>query len=1093
MTKRFSLHIFICLCCCLHTVTFGQQSLRFDRLGREEGLSQSSVNCMLRDKDGFMWFGTQDGLNLYDGKKFRVFQNQPGDSTSLSNNYIVSICEDEEGYLWVGTMTGGLNRFDKHTERFKVFLHSDSLNSISENTVWTVLSDGEGNIWTGTSMGVNRYDKRTGRFTTFRPDPTDPESLATDLTVSLFKDRQGRIWVGTVEGLCMINKLSDKFIRYNNPFEKEHKGANIIWSVSETPSGEIITGTDNGVYLLNLETKQHMRILGSPDEAQLVAWSITAQNDGVIWAGTDRGLFRVIIPENKHQVYLHDPVNQHSIPNNNVWCLLPDPAGFLWAGTNNGICKTKTSAARFHLLSEESEGSIKLSSSRVVAILEDRSGFLWVGTDGGGLNCISPDRKTTVIYTSANSGLRNDNVWALAEDAENNIYIGNYQGGLHRFDRKSGTIYAFPFNEESPYSLSNPRVLALLADRDGSIWIATRGGGLSRLDPGTGRFQAYQNSPGDASGFPANTVLSLAQDRMGRIWAGTQEGGLALYQPSTDKFITFVNQPDIKTSLSDNNIWAIEFDEKGRLWAGTQGGLNVSEDPGENMHFSYFTIRDGLRSNIILGIKEDMEGNIWMSTFSGLAKLNIKTYDLPVNSQDQEEAFALIHPLFIIFDTDHGLQGLEFNQGASHRGYSGTMYFGGNKGLNYFSDQEVKASDYKPPIVITGMKIFNREVSIIQMPLNNDNLQVLREGNNYSMPEKITYLNELSLTFRESVFSFEFSSLDFSSPHKNQYAYRMVGFDENWNYMGTQNTATYTNLDPGEYTLIIRGSNSDGIWNPNERVLKITIVPPFWKTGWFIFLLIAFIILTVFIVLRQAFINQQYKAQREKELIELQLKTIKSQIDPHFAFNAINTIASFIFSEKPEVTYDYFTRFARMIRNILEDNEKISRSLEEELDFVRNYLELQKMRFRDKFEYSITVDDNVPKNTFVPKMFIQSYAENAIKHGLMHRKAGGLLNIAIRNENSELYVIIEDNGVGREKAARLNPDTTRRGFRIMEHIIELYRKLYNTGITQVIEDLKDVAGNPSGTRVVLRIFLLGEKTRKRKLRFSNLFRRNGKR
>lgn len=1083
--------------CLISWLTFfntqAQQALRFERLGREEGLSQSSVNCMLRDRDGFMWFGTQDGLNLYDGKKFRVFQNQPGDTASLSNNYIVSICEDEEGYLWVGTMTGGLNRFDKHTERFRVFRHSDSLNSISENTVWTVLSDGAGNIWAGTSLGLNCYDKKTGLFTTFRPDPSDTESLTTDLTVSLFKDRKGSLWVGTVEGLCQINKENGKFIRYINPYEKDLLGARIIWSISETSTGDIITGTDNGVYLIDRETGHYTRILGSPDEKQFVGWSITAQPDGVIWAGTDRGLFRVTIPGNKHQVYLHDPVNPHSIPNNNVWCLLPDPAGFLWAGTNNGICKTKITAAHFHLLSEESEESIKLSSSRVMAILEDKSGFLWVGTDGGGLNCISPDRKTIDIYTSTNSGLRNDNVWALAEDAESNIYIGNYQGGLHRFDRKSGTIYAFPFNEESSYSLSNPRVLALLADRDGSIWIATRGGGLSRLDPVTGRFKAYQHAPGDTSGFPANTVLSLAQDRTGRIWAGTQEGGLTLYQPSTDKFITFLNQPDNKTSLSDNNIWAIEFDKKGRLWVGTQGGLNVSGDPGENMQFSYFTTRDGLKSNIILGVKEDTEGNVWVSTFSGLAKLDIKTFELAGKNQIPEEAIALTHPLFIIFDTDHSLQGLEFNQGSSHRGPGGTMYFGGNKGLNYFSDKEVKASDYRPPIVITGMKIFNREVSIIPFRSGIYQPIVSRQGNNYSLHEKITYLNEIILTYRESVISFEFSSLDYSNPHKNQYAYRMVGFDENWNYMGTQNTATYTNLDPGDYTLIIRGSNSDGIWNPMERVLKITIVPPFWKTRWFIFLSVVVFILTVLIVLRRAFINQQRKAQREKELIELQLKTIKSQIDPHFAFNAINTIASFIFSEKPEVTYDYFTRFARMIRNILEDNEKISRLLEEELDFVRNYLELQKMRFRDKFEYSITVDDNVPKNTFVPKMIIQSYAENAIKHGLMHRKAGGVLHIAVRNENSELQVSIEDNGVGREKAARLNPDTTRRGFRIMEHIIELYRKLYNTGITQVIEDLKDDAGNPSGTRVVLRIFLLGEKARKQKFRFLNLLKRNGKR
>jgi ligand-binding sensor domain-containing protein len=1090
---RFKAVLFLIGCLTLMSA-HSQQPLRFDRLGREDGLSQSSVNCMLRDRDGFMWFGTQDGLNLYDGKKFRVFQNQPGDSSSLSNNYIVSICEDEEGFLWIGTMTGGLNRFDKHTEKFCVFIHSDSSNSISENTVWTVLSDGEGNIWAGTTFGVNRYNKQSGRFTSFRPDPSDPKSLATDLTVSLFRDRHNGIWVGTVEGLCLFNNTNEKFTRYYNPYEPEFKGANIIWSISELPAGEIITGTDNGVYLLDRATGKFSRILGSTDEAQLVAWSVTARQEGIIWAGTDRGLFRINVPGYTYNVFLHNPIDPFSLTDNNIWCLLPDPAGFLWAGTNKGISKTKTSAAHFHLLSADDGQSPELSSSEVMAILEDRAGYLWIGTNEGGLNCISPDKKTTTIYNSSNSGLRNDNVWALAEDAESNIYIGNYQGGLHKFDRKTGIIQPYSMNEDNPYSLSNRRVLALLAGRDGSIWIATRGGGLNRLDPETGKFSVYKDSEEDCSGFPANTVLSLAQDPEGRIWAGTQEGGLALYLPQTDKFKTFTHLPGDETSLSDNNIWAIEFDSKGRLWAGTQGGVNIAKNPGENMQFSYFSTRDGLRSNIILGVKEDNEGNIWLSSFSGLAKLDVSTFELAGNAGNQDEFFALFHPLIILFDTDHGLQGLEFNQGASHKGYSGTIYFGGNNGLNYFSDKEVKPSSFEPPILITGMKIFNKEVSLLTLPgyVHQPGTGLSHEGTGYSMPEKITYLEELTLTYHESVFSFEFSSMDYSNPHKNLYAYKMKGFDENWNFMGTQNTATYTNLDPGEYLLSIRGSNSDGIWNTTEKALKIKIIPPFWKTAWFIALSVILSVLAIFLILYRFFINQQRKAQREKELIELQLKTIKSQIDPHFAFNAINTIASFIFSDKPDVTYDYFTRFARMIRNILEDNERISRLLEEELDFVRNYLELQKMRFKDKFEYFIRVEEDVPKNIQVPKMIIQSYAENAIKHGLMHLKTGGQLKISICMIGSELRVTIEDNGIGREKAALLNPDTTRRGFRIVERTIELYRKLYHTRINQLIDDLYDESGKPSGTRVVLSVYLPGDQPASRKFILPKLFRRNGK-
>lgn len=1048
-----------------------QQPLHFDRIGRNEGLSQSSVNCMLRDRDGFVWFGTQDGLNMYDGKKFRVFQNQPGDPSSLSNNYIVSICEDEEGLIWVGTMTGGLNRFDKHTEKFRTYTHSDSLNSISENTVWTVLSDGDGNIWCGTSLGLNRLDKKTGQFKTFRPVPSDPESLVTDLTVSLFQDRQGRLWVGTVEGLCLLDKQKEKFERYFNPLVNELSGANIIWSVSETMNGEIITGTDNGVYLLDPGKGSYKRILGKPGDAQLVAWSLTIQQNNTLWIGSDRGLFRIAPDAVPYDVFLHDPSDPNSITDNNIWCLLPDPSGFLWAGTNNGISKTKTSSAGFRLLTGDEGQDLRLSSSRIMAILEDRAGNLWIGTDGGGLNCIGPDRKSVRVYNSANSGLRNDNVWALAEDSRGNLFIGNYQGGLHQLDKTTGTIHAYPLNAGDPYSLANRRVLALLAGKDGTVWIGTRGGGLCRLDPEKGLFKSYSGKEDDLSGFPSVTVLSLAQDTMGRIWAGTHEGGLALYLPSSDHFQVFKNIPGDPGSLSDNSVWAIEFDSKGRLWAGTQGGLNYSDNPGENLKFRYFTIQDGLRSNIILGIKEGEEGNFWISSFSGIARLNSRAFESYREKQNIDESLLLFDPLFTLFDTDHGLQGLEFNQGSSHKGYSGTIYFGGNKGLNYFSDDEVKASDYVPPVVITGFRIFNREVGVnaLQEPGSGKSATISGENNMYSLPVKITYLDELTLTYTESVFSFEFASLDYLNPHKNQYAYKMKGFDADWNFMGTQNTATYTNLDPGEYTLLIRGSNSDGVWNHDERALKIIIVPPFWKTSWFISIVAFIVLLIIFLFLRSIFISQKRKAEREKEMIELQLKTIKSQIDPHFAFNAINTIASFIFSEKPEITYDYFTRFARMMRNILEDNEKISRLLTEEIEFVRNYLELQKMRFRDKFEYSIDLDERTPAGIFVPKMIIQSYAENSIKHGLMHRKSGGTLKMVISYDEPVLKLIIEDNGIGREKAAQMNPDTTRRGFRIMQRTIELYSKLYQTRIEQEIEDLKDEAGKAAGTRVILTI------------------------
>jgi ligand-binding sensor domain-containing protein len=1077
----------------LYLTAGAQQPLHFDRIGREDGLSQNSVNCMLRDRDGFMWFGTQDGLNLYDGKQFRVFQSQPGDSQSISNNYIVSICEDPQGVLWVGTMTGGLNRFDKHKEIFNTYLHSDSLNSITENTVWTVIADGDRYIWAGTSYGLNRLDKQTGLFKAFRPVPGDNTSLVTDLTVSLFVDRQGELWVGTVEGLCRYDRDRESFTRFNNPMEKEFKGADIVWSVSQSTDGKIITATDNGVYLLDAGSHQFTKILGSETGGQLIAWSVARQDDEAAWVGTDHGLFRIGIPGYQAAGYVHDAADPYSLADNNVWCLLPDPGGFLWAGTNSGISKTRTTSARVGIYSDDAWQPVRLSSKKIMAVLEDHAGNLWIGTDGGGLNRLDPARKSLTVFNSANSGLRNDNVWALAEDAAGNIYIGNYQGGLHRYNAETGSISAYPLGSDSPLALPNRRVLALLVDRSGILWIGTRGGGLSRLNPASGQFDTFTDADADLSGFPSVTVLSLAMDGQGRVWAGTQEGGLALYLPDQEKFRVFRHITDDPQSLSENNVWAIEFDSKGRLWAGTQGGLNFSENPGESATFRYLTVNEGLISNIILGIREDDQGDIWMSSFNGIARLDEEIFRQYFQDGKPEEDFFLFNPMFTLFDTDHGLQGLEFNAGASFKGHDGTLYFGGNFGLNYFDSRKLTASNYVPPVVITDFKIFNRDVMVdprsVADPLHSSDIRHI--GADYYSDEKITYAGKIVLTYHESVFSVEFSSLDYLNSHKNKYAYKMIGFDEHWNYMGTKNTATYTNLDPGEYTLVIRGSNSDGIWNAPERKLEIKIIPPFWKTTWFILVSVIISILIIFLIIRYFFIQQRNKARRDKELIELQLKTIKSQIDPHFAFNAINTITSFIFSDKPDVTYDYFTRFARMMRNILEDDEKIARRLGDEIEFVRNYLELQKMRFGDKFIYTIKVDENIPANTQVPKMILQSYAENAIKHGLMPLKTGGLLAISVSMHDSVLELQVEDNGVGREKAALNNPDSTRRGFRIMERTIGLYSKLYATRIVQEIEDLRDEKGLARGTRAVLRIYP-SEETRHSGSLLTKIFKSHGK-
>ncbi|MCD4747229.1 MAG: histidine kinase, partial [Bacteroidales bacterium] len=540
-----------------------------------------------------------------------------------------------------------------------------------------------------------------------------------------------------------------------------------------------------------------------------------------------------------------------------------------------------------------------------------------------------------------------------------------------------------------------------------------------------------------------------------------------------NKFTSYKNNPDNPVSISSNNVWVILFDSNNRLWLGTQGGLNVSVNPYSDLSFIHFTSKHGLSSNVILGLAEDTKSNIWMSTFKGINMLdkNIFTELIENAKVSYDYNYDPFKPLFKTYDASDGLQSNEFNQGAYFKSEGGTIYFGGPKGINYFNPDSIKHSSFVPPMIITNFKIFNNNVEIIpdgfkgKYKKNN----VIKINTNYYLPEKITYLDKIILSYRENVFSFEFSSLDYTMPSKNQYAYMMVGFDKDWNYILDKNTATYTNLDPGEYIFRVRGTNSDGKWSKDDANLIITITPPFWKTTWFIILIVISIIIILIVSVSRIIQNQKKKAIIEKERIELQLKTIKNQMDPHFAFNAINMIGSLIYKDDPDAAYDYFTRFARLIRSTLQDSEKISRPLHEELEFVKNFVEIQKTRFKNRFTFELNVDKNIDQNIEIPKMILQTHVENAIKHGLMHKKEAGKLFIGITQENNKMLIIIKDNGIGREKAAEHSKDSTKRGMQIIKQIFALYNKLFDYNIDQQIIDLKDENGNAAGTKIEITI------------------------
>lgn len=1044
-------------------------------LSSSEGLSQSTINCLLQDKDGFLWIGTQDGLNVYDGYHFTYYQNIPSDSTSLLNNYVLSLCEDRDGQIWVGTMSAGLGCLNKKTGRFQNYIHhpDDSL-GISDNSIWCLTVDQKGNILAGTNAGINEFNKDTQCFNHYMIHKDDTTGLPSNMILSLLTDKTNLIWVGTNNGLAFLD-IDTKTITAIPSGQPDNEY--IIWSMANKSKDLLLLGTKDGVCEFNKDKHQYKRLWTENTNIPSTVWFILPDN-GRYWIGTRRGI-RMMNPEfSICSEFDYGQVNSLNSDNENIWCFHKDQSGTVWAGSDRGIVKIVQSPNTFKLLDNNPEKDQHISGLSVNSILVDSDKTLWIGTDGQGLNKLANGEKEFKVYTSNKSNqesLSGNRVWALIEDRDGIIWVGTYGRGLCSFDKNTEIFTSYLQNRQKENWISNNRILALLEGHNGDIWIGTRGGGLNRYDKKKGTFEVFKNDPNDPNSLSSNTIISICEDLEGNLWIGTYEGGLCLFDSEKNAFTTFKNDLLNSNSISNNNVWSILFDEENRMWLGTEGGLNVSENPGISATFKHFTTSQGLASNGVFGLEIDDQSNIWMSSFKGISKLQNSVLNniLHQDKDLSEITFDPFNPLFKNYDKSFGLQGNEFNQGAYFKADNGMIYFGGLEGLTYFNPNDVKESDFVPQIVLTNFKIFNKEVSVF--PSSNyhetKDKEIIKVNETYFIPSKITWLNELVLSYRESVFSFDFASLDYTNPNKNQYAYLMEGFDKDWNFVANQTSATYTNLDPGEYIFRVKGTNAEGIWSPNEAQIKLLITPPFWETKWFIFLIILISVIILVYTIRRILQHQKRKAIAEREKIELQLKTIKNQIDPHFAFNAMNMVGSLVYKGDPDTVYDYFTRFARLIRSTLQDSEKIARPLEDELEFVKNYIEIQKTRFKDKFNFDLTVDDNTDLTIEVPKMIIQTHAENALKHGLMHRKENGLLTIAIHQQNKRLSIEIKDNGIGRKKAAEVSKGSTGKGMQIIQQIFTLYNKLFGYKIEQEVIDLTDDNGEAAGTKVVMTIDL----------------------
>ncbi|MEK6480708.1 two-component regulator propeller domain-containing protein [Catalinimonas sp. 4WD22] len=834
-------------------VSYAQyKNIKFEQVQANQEIS-SNVICILQDSRGFMWFGTRDGLNKYDGYNLTVYTHNARDTRSISHNAVMDLIEDEQGNLWMATWDGGLNMYDRNKDFF-VSYQTDEKDpkTISSNLVNSVLIDREDNFWVGTKGGgLDLFHREDGTFTHYRYQHDDTGSISSDIVTEVYEDSQQNLWVGTYDGgLNLFNRESQTFTRFQYDKSDKHSlSHNYISEVYEDSQNRLWVCTrGGGLNLLDRKTLKFSHFRHSPyDQTSLasdVILSIEEDEQGVLWVGTENGGISIFDPKTKtFRNYKEDGGDDTSLGNNSIYDIYRDNKDNIWVGTfSSGLYMVNIDYKQFTHYKHNSS-PYSLNNNNVLCIYEDSKDNMWVGTDGGGLNLFDREKSLFHHYKHElgnENSIAGNHVLRITEDSEGNLWIGTWGNGITIYNKEKNTYRHFKHDPDDPQSINSNNIWNIYEDSQKNIWLATYSNGLDLYNREKESFNHFISKPEDKASISHNTVNNIFEDSRGRLWVSTKGGGLNLMDRKTQTFTRFVHKKQ-ENSISNNFTSCIFEDRRGDLWIGTEEGLNRL-DSDTNKFTNYYQV-DGLPNDFIYGILEDDHGNLWISTKKGLSKYN------PLNDT------------FENFGVADGLQADEYRE-AYCKSRSGKMYFGGINGFNEFHPDSIREKEFTPPLVITKFEIFNSVVPIAQ-----DDEAILKKH--------ISETEALTLSYEHSVFSFEFASLNYTLPEKKQYAYQLEGFDKSWNYVGTKHMATYTNLDPGTYTFKVKGLDNQGNWSKDTASLKLTITPPYWQTWWFrlgsaLFVLGSFVL---FFHVRLRVIRNQ------KEVLERQVKERTEQLE----------------------------------------------------------------------------------------------------------------------------------------------------------------------------------------------------------------------
>jgi ligand-binding sensor domain-containing protein/signal transduction histidine kinase/DNA-binding response OmpR family regulator len=768
----------------------------FNNYSISEGLSDNFIHCIFQDSKGWIWIGTSYGILRYDGYNFIKLQTNSPESESLGKTLVRTIYEDKSGVLWIGTENQGIYIYDRREYGIKQLKNQNKQISLNNNSIWAITGDTFDNLWIGSEDGLLKYNYNTGESKLVSYSKSARPVLSNNFIRSLHVDKEGYLWIGTNAGIEKLDIKSGKTKRYlksNSLYERENE----VWKIYEDALGQIWIGTYLGglkKYIQPIDSFENF-VLDPHNERARTVRAIVEDNYNNLWIGTRGGLYSINLNNSQINHYAHNQLEDNSLIHNSVLELFKDRKGDLWIGTRDGISYLNFDKQAFGYLSTGVGEGEYLNNNEVYAFWENENHDIWIGTENGGIN-LYHSKTGELTYVTKTNGLSSNCIKSMCPDGRGNLLIGTYLGGLNQLNLKTGEIIYYYHNLNDTASISGNAVWSIIRDRKNRIWVGTDGG-FDLFDPVTGKFQRF----GEKYGL--KNIVMVYEDKKSRLW---------------------VYYENVKLSMIDSNGAIRDFPYKARtiwddgtnIWLGTLGNglikLNLEQNQTEA-----FTVENGLCSNFIYGLVNIQGNNLWMSTKNGIARFDLKK------------------GTFTNFSTTDGLLNDQYNYGAYILSKDGTLIFGGRKGVDFVFTNKLRENTFDPPIVLTDFKILNKSVPILN-----------KSDKNALLTNFVSETQRIAMNYSRSALTFEFAALNYTNSSKNQYSYKLEGFDEFWNNVKNQRTATYTNLEPGEYTFIVKGSNNDGVFSSKVAKIAIAVLPPLYKTWYFRIIVLMVLFLLVY-------------------------------------------------------------------------------------------------------------------------------------------------------------------------------------------------------------------------------------------------------